>query len=64
MKARRVVAALKRIGWSVKRTKGSHRRLERDGWPDVLFAFHDGEEIGPRILSQIGKDTGLTPEDL
>ena len=39
-KARRVLAALLRIGWSVKRTAGSHRVLERAGWTDYVFAFH------------------------
>ena len=64
-KARRVLAALQRIGWSVKRdTAGSHRVLSRPGWPDVVFAFHDGVEIGPRMLQRIARRTGLTPEDL
>jgi predicted RNA binding protein YcfA (HicA-like mRNA interferase family) len=63
-KARRVLAALRRIGWSVKRTSGSHRTLSRPGWPDVVFAFHDSEEIGPRMLARIAKATGLKSEDL
>jgi predicted RNA binding protein YcfA (HicA-like mRNA interferase family) len=64
-KARRVLAALLRVGWRVKRQAGtSHRVLERDGWADVTFAFHDGEEIGPRMLARIAKTTGLRPEDL
>jgi len=63
-KARRVLAALLRIGWSVKRQSGSHRVLERSGWPDVVFAFHNKDEIGPRMLARIAKVTGLEPEDL
>lgn len=63
-KAKRVLAALLRIGWSVRRQTGSHRILERPGWPDVVFAFHDGEEIGPRMLARIARVTGLTAEDL
>jgi len=63
-KARRVLAALLRIGWRVKRQSGSHRTLERDGWPDYVFAFHDDDEIGPRMLARIGKRTGLTPGHL
>ena len=48
-KARRVLAALLRIGWSIKReVRGSHRILARPGWPDYVFSFHEGEEIGPR----------------
>jgi predicted RNA binding protein YcfA (HicA-like mRNA interferase family) len=64
-KANQVLAALLRIGWSIKRESGgSHRVLHRDGWPDYVFAFHDREEIGPRMLARIGKRTGLTPSDL
>jgi predicted RNA binding protein YcfA (HicA-like mRNA interferase family) len=63
-RASRVLAALLRLGWFVKRTTGSHRTLAREGWPDVVFAFHDAEELGPRMLARIAKSTGLTPSDL
>jgi predicted RNA binding protein YcfA (HicA-like mRNA interferase family) len=63
-KARRVLAALLRIGWVIKRGAGSHRTLAREGWPNVAFAFHDNEEIGPKMLARIAKHTGLKPEDL
>lgn len=63
-KARRVLAALIRIGWRIGSQRGSHRKLVRPGWPSMVFAYHDGEEVGPRILARIGKETGLTPEDL
>ena len=64
-KARRVLAALLRIGWSLKRQSGgSHRVLARPGWPDFVFAFHEGEEIGPRMLARIARRTGLTRDDL
>jgi predicted RNA binding protein YcfA (HicA-like mRNA interferase family) len=49
--ATRVLAALLRIGWTVKRQTGSHRVLARPGWPDVVFPLPDGEEIGPRMLA-------------
>jgi predicted RNA binding protein YcfA (HicA-like mRNA interferase family) len=62
--ARRVLAALLRNGWSVKRTRGSHRVLQRDGFADVVFAFHDDEEIGPRMLARIAKRTGLHAGEL
>ena len=63
-KARLVLAALLRIGWSVKRQTGSHKVLSRDGWSDMIFAFHDGDEIGPRMLARIAKHSGPRPEDL
>ena len=63
-KARRVLAALFRIGWTVKRSSGSHKTLSHPDGPDVVFAFHDDEEIGSRMLARIAKKTGLTPDDL
>lgn len=63
-KARRVLAALLRIGWQVKRQTGSHKVLSREGWSDTVFAFHDNEELGPKMLNRISKVTGLTPQDL
>ena len=52
------------IGWAVKRQAGSHRILERAGYPDYVFAFHDGDEIGPKMLARVSRHTGLTPGDL
>jgi predicted RNA binding protein YcfA (HicA-like mRNA interferase family) len=63
-KARLVLAALLRLGWTVKRTTGSHRVLARAGWPDFVFACHDSDEIGPRMLARIARRTGLMPSDL
>lgn len=63
-KAKRVLAALLHVGWRIKRQSGSHKTLSRDGWPDFVFAFHDGDEVGPRMLARIAKNTGLKPDDL
>jgi len=63
-KARRVLSALYRLGWQLKRETGSHKILARDGYPDFVFAFHETEEIGPRMLARIARRTGLRPEDL
>lgn len=64
IKARRLLTALERIGWRVKRQTGSHKILTRQNWPDVVFAFHDNEEIGPKMLARLAKVTGLKPENL
>ena len=64
VKAKKVLVALRSIRWHVKRQSGSHKTLARDGFPDFVFAFHDGEEIGPRMLSRIAKNTGLQSMDL
>jgi predicted RNA binding protein YcfA (HicA-like mRNA interferase family) len=63
-KARKVLSALEKIGWKVKRQTGSHKILERDGWEDYVFAFRDSDEIGAKMLDRIAKKTGLKPENL
>ena len=64
-RASRVLAALQRMGWTLKReAKGSHKVFVREGYPDFVWAFHDRDEIGPRMLARIAKRTGLTPDDL
>jgi predicted RNA binding protein YcfA (HicA-like mRNA interferase family) len=64
VKAKRLLAALLRIGWVIKRETGSHKTLERPGWPDVVFAFHDSEEVGSKMVNRVAKSTGLAPGDL
>jgi predicted RNA binding protein YcfA (HicA-like mRNA interferase family) len=48
-KASVVLAALVRNGWQIVRQRGSHRVLAREGNANYVFAFHDREELGPRI---------------
>lgn len=64
VKAKKLLVALQSIGWHINSQSGSHKTLARDGFPDFVFAFHDGEEIGPRMLSRIAKNTGLQPRHL
>jgi predicted RNA binding protein YcfA (HicA-like mRNA interferase family) len=64
VRARVLLQALLRIGWRIKRQSGSHKTLSREGWQDYVFAFHDGEEVGPRMLARVAKHTGLAPGDL
>lgn len=59
-KARRVLAALERLGWQVKRQSGPNRLLKRRGWPDYEFSFHDSFErristapLAPRLPNQV-----------
>jgi len=64
-RSHKVLTASYCIGWEIKQQSGtSHRVLARPGWVDYVFAFHDREEIGPKMLARIAKHTGLTPEDL
>lgn len=63
-KAKFVLQALKSIGWLESGRVGSHLKLTKVGHPNYIFAFHEGDEIGPRMLARIAKHTGLTPKDL
>jgi predicted RNA binding protein YcfA (HicA-like mRNA interferase family) len=67
-RASKVLRALEGIGWRDKpRTSkgGSHKQLVNPAFTyEFTWAFHDGEEIGPRMLARIAKQTGLKPEDL
>lgn len=64
-KAREVFNALLRTRWSVKARKGSsHRQLTHPTRGEFTWAFHDSEEIGPKMLARIAKHTGLKPQDL
>lgn len=64
VKARKLPKGLESLGWTVVRQRGSHRIMSKEGWVDIIFAFHDNEEIEPKMLSKISKNTGLRPEDL
>ena len=48
---------------TLKKQAGSHRKLQRAGWPNFTFCFHDGDEVGPAAMAKTGKETGLRPED-
>jgi predicted RNA binding protein YcfA (HicA-like mRNA interferase family) len=64
-KAREILKAMLKIGWKIERESGgSHRVLSRAGWPNFVFAFHDRDEIGPKMLARISKRTELRPEDI
>jgi hypothetical protein len=64
-KANRVFAALRNIGWSVKRHPDhAYYVLEREDWPDYIWPFRDDEVIGVCGLKRIASKTGLQPQDL
>jgi len=54
-----------KIGWKPVHQAGSHVKLRHSNYPyPYTWAFHDGEELGPKMLARIARRTGLTPEDL
>ncbi len=64
VKSKQLLKALIKKGWTIKRISGSHKILEHPNYNNFVFAFHDNEEIGQKMLSRISKHTGLMPEDL
>lgn len=68
MKARRLRTLLQRsLGYAENKAKskgGSHRHLEAPGRPDIIFAFHDGVEVGGSVVRTIlVRQAGLTLEE-
>lgn len=55
---------LERLGFEVKRARGSHYFLRHEDGRTTVVPVHAGETIGPGRLSKIPRDTGLTPERL
>jgi predicted RNA binding protein YcfA (HicA-like mRNA interferase family) len=53
------------LEYEIVRQGGSHRRLESpNGYPALLFAFHDGDSLPPGLVKKIlVDDVGLSPEE-
>ncbi|MFP5332567.1 MAG: type II toxin-antitoxin system HicA family toxin, partial [Acidimicrobiia bacterium] len=49
------------LSYEIARQRGSHRRLESpNGYPPLVFGFHDGQEIPPRVVRKVlVQDVGL-----
>ncbi len=67
LKAGQLLAVLQRkpLEYAIARQRGSHRRLESpNGYPPVLFSFHDGTTIAPGAVRKVlTKDVGLSEEE-
>jgi len=59
-----LVAALRRAGFAVVRTKGSHRRLRHADGRVTTVSVHAGETIGPGLLGKILRDCDMNEDDL
>jgi predicted RNA binding protein YcfA (HicA-like mRNA interferase family) len=61
--ARRVLAALERAGFCEARRRGSHRFLVHHDGRALVFAVHERERIGPKLLAKILKDARISHDD-
>lgn len=59
-----LIKALKKIGFEVVRSKGSHNFLQHSDGRCSVIPVHTGEIIGRGLLSQIMRDCEITSEDL
>ena len=59
-----LIRALKKAGFVVIRTQGSHHRLRHADGRVTTVPVHAGETVGPGLLGQILRDCDLTYEQL
>ena len=59
-----LLAALKKLGFEVVRTKGSHHLLRNAEGRTTVVPVHRNETIGPGLLSKILRDCEISSERL
>lgn len=59
-----LIKALKKIGFEVVRSKGSHNFLQHSDGRCTVVPVHPGETIGRALLAQIIRDCEITSEEL
>ena len=64
LKAKDLLRALRRAGFSVVRIRGSHHFIEHSDGRVTSVPVHSGEIIGTGLLASILRDIELTPEEL
>ncbi|MEW6614037.1 MAG: type II toxin-antitoxin system HicA family toxin [Thermodesulfobacteriota bacterium] len=60
----RLISALRKMGFEVLRTKGSHHFLQHPDGRCTVVPVHRGETIGRGLLAQILRDCDITREEL
>ena len=61
--ARRVLRALRKLGFRVVRMRGSHVILKREDGRLTVVPVHAREEIGRGLLGKIAYDVGLSTRE-
>jgi len=61
---KKLIAALKRLGFDVIRIKGSHHYLQHPDGRATVVPVHAGETIGRGLLAKILRDTELDAKAL
>jgi predicted RNA binding protein YcfA (HicA-like mRNA interferase family) len=58
-----VVSILKKVGFEIKRQRGSHVFLQHPDGRATVVPIHSGEIIGPGLMLKILKDINMTKEE-
>jgi predicted RNA binding protein YcfA (HicA-like mRNA interferase family) len=64
VKGKDLLAALRRAGFSVIRTKGSHHFIRHQDGRSTVVPVHSGETIGAGLMASILRDAKLTRDEL
>jgi predicted RNA binding protein YcfA (HicA-like mRNA interferase family) len=59
-----LIRTLRKLGFAVVRTKGSHHFLRHSDGRCTVVPVHRGESIGRGLLAQILKDCELSRDDI
>ncbi|MBI2681982.1 MAG: type II toxin-antitoxin system HicA family toxin [Acidobacteriales bacterium] len=60
MKVRDVIKLIEKDGWSLARTRGSHRQFRHTAKPGtVTIAGHPSDDLLPKTLGSILRQAGL-----
>jgi predicted RNA binding protein YcfA (HicA-like mRNA interferase family) len=63
-KAKDVIKALDKLGFSGRHTKGAHVFLKHPDGRTTTVPVHPSEEIDRTLLRKIAADIGMEPEEL
>ena len=64
VKGKDLLAALRRAGFTVIRTKGSHHFVRHQDGRSTVVPAHAGETIGAGLVASILRDAKLTRDEL
>lgn len=64
VKGKDLLAALRRAGFSVVRTKGSHHFVRHHDGRSTVVPIHAGETIGVGLMASILRDIKMGRDDL
>jgi predicted RNA binding protein YcfA (HicA-like mRNA interferase family) len=62
--ADRIITLLKKRGFSCVRQSGSHKIFRNDAGVRVTVSDHAGKILHPKIVKQICRDAGISPDEL